>query len=379
VPTPDFSGSVYFFYSPDGSSWEIMKGADTTPVFATPVVTGLTEWEWTVVDPSGDIFFTYAPQIIEETPSPSGSGYVQNVFYDFSKYGSANPFGLATDTSGNLYVMALGYQGSGNGGVNASAAILKMTPTTTVGSPTVTAVVDAPYFFPTNIAVDGNGNVFACDDTNVYEWSPSGSGYVETIVYAATSNSIPIWVAADPAGNLFIVLREGAYPAPLTYGVVEEVASPSGYTEVPLNVPGMFGPGASYLISVDLDDNLYTALDPSGGSPSLVKETTDVPTGMPFAPVINLDCIRQVGDPSLVTVGDADYAQGATTYYTTDGTTPSTSSTMVTYRAGLLPAPIPFEISQATTIKAIAVLNGVSSPVAVRNFTPPAAYCSRTL
>ena len=55
-----------------------------------------------------------------------------------------------------------------------------------------------------------------------------------------------------------------------------------------------------------------------------------------------------------------DRPDGADIYYTLDGSTPTSESTMYTEEFGL---------SETTTVKSIAILNGVSSEVASKTFT----------
>ena len=62
-------------------------------------------------------------------------------------------------------------------------------------------------------------------------------------------------------------------------------------------------------------------------------------------------------DTTQVTITEPE---GARAYYTTDGTTPTSASTLYTE---------PFTLSNTTTVKAIAIKDGVSSSVATKTFT----------
>ncbi len=79
-------------------------------------------------------------------------------------------------------------------------------------------------------------------------------------------------------------------------------------------------------------------------------------TQPPPAPVIS-PASKSVTSPVRVTISAVT---GATIYYTTNGATPTTSSTVYT---------TPFDVSTTTTVEAIAVLNGLSSSVASATYT----------
>ena len=88
-------------------------------------------------------------------------------------------------------------------------------------------------------------------------------------------------------------------------------------------------------------------VEDTGGSPTI---TVEAPTFSPEA--------GTYGRPQTVTMTTA--TSGATIYYTTDGTTPSSNSTPYTE---------PITVTTTTTFSAIAILNGISSDVATATFT----------
>ena len=88
-------------------------------------------------------------------------------------------------------------------------------------------------------------------------------------------------------------------------------------------------------------------VEDTGGSPTI---TVEAPTFSPEA--------GTYGRPQTVTMTTA--TSGATIYYTTDGTTPSSNSTPYTE---------PITVTTTTTFSAIAILNGTSSAVVTATFT----------
>ncbi len=88
-------------------------------------------------------------------------------------------------------------------------------------------------------------------------------------------------------------------------------------------------------------------VEDTGGSPTI---TVEAPTFSPEA--------GTYGSPQTVTMTTA--TSGATIYYTTDGTAPSSNSTPYTE---------PITVTTTTTFSAIAILNGTSSAVVTATFT----------
>jgi len=121
------------------------------------------------------------------------------------------PFGVAVDSSGNMYVTdyyngLLIYSAGGNGDVF---------PTIIDGSNTGIAV-------PVGVALDSSGNIYVANDAaNSITVYPSGSsGNIspsETISGSSTLLDAPVGIALDSAGNIYVVNNSGpsvtVYPA----------------------------------------------------------------------------------------------------------------------------------------------------------------------
>jgi predicted histone-like DNA-binding protein len=88
----------------------------------------------------------------------------------------------------------------------------------------------------------------------------------------------------------------------------------------------------------------------SGSNSGSGSETPNV-----TAPVIS--GTSPFADTTQVTLTEPE---GARAYYTTDGSTPTAESTLYT---------VPFTLSATTTVKAIAIKDGIASPVASKTFT----------
>ena len=108
------------------------------------------------------------------------------------------------------------------------------------------------------------------------------------------------------------------------------------------------------------ETKIMFASDPSGDNRFFLDEVAVVATGsstvVVAAPVIEGE--EEFDGKATVTITAED---GATIYYTTDGTEPTEQSKEYT---------APFDVTEATTVKAIAVKDGQASQVATKEFRP---------
>ena len=207
--------------------------------------------------------------------SPNSSGYVETVLHSFCSQGGGNctdgayPYdaSLIEDASGNFYGT------TSAGGVNSCdtpgcGTVFKLTPNGN-GSYTESVLHSFDYTDGTSpdagLIEDASGNLYGttsnggaglswrcqgCGSGTVFELSPSGSGYTETVLYnfcsqggeACTDGVMPMaGVIQDASGNLYGTTWEGGNgndwgtvfklsPAPPDFSIA---ASPTSLTVVP--------------------------------------------------------------------------------------------------------------------------------------------------
>jgi len=171
------------------------------------------------VDASGNVYVadTGNSRIRKITPSGAVTSLAGSTYGFADGTGTAahfsNPFGVAVDTSGNVYVTD-----------SDNNRIRKITPsgvvTTPAGSTTVSGFADgtgtaAKFYYPIGVAVDTTGNVYVADTNNhrIRKISPSGlvttlagsgaAGFADGTGTAAQFNS-PFGVAVDASGNVYV-------------------------------------------------------------------------------------------------------------------------------------------------------------------------------
>jgi streptogramin lyase len=174
------------------------------------------------VDGSGNVYVADSNNYTIRKITPTG--VVTTLAGTAGAYGSAdgagaaarfiNPFGVAVDGSGTVYVADTG-----------NLTIRKITPagvvTTLAGSAGASGTADgtgvaARFYQPFGVAVDGSGNVYVADTSNFTIRKITPAGVVTTFAGAAGSNGSadgtgaaarfwnPRGVAVDGSGNIFV-------------------------------------------------------------------------------------------------------------------------------------------------------------------------------
>jgi sugar lactone lactonase YvrE len=270
-----------------------------------------------------------------------------------------DPFGVAVDSSGNLYIAD-----------EYNQRIRKVSPagviTTIAGNGTSGyngdggSATSAELYYPGGVAVDSSGNVYIADTDNQRIRKVTAAGLISTIAgtgnsgfsgdgSAATSATMddPSGIAVDSTGNVYFSDTYNYRIRKIsTAGIISTVVGSGSY--------GFSGDGGvatsaaleyAYAVTVDATGNLYVA---DSNNERLRKVTYG--NGLQAAtPVLSLAAGAYTSAQYLVMT---TATPGAAIYYTTNGTTPSTSSTLYT---GAL------TISTSETIEAIAIANGYSN------------------
>ena len=305
------------------------------------------------VDGSGNIFITAysGSQILELTPS--AGGYTQNLIGS----GLYWPSCVVTDGSGNLYIAD-----------TLNSRIVKET--LSAGSYVQSIVSSSALNWPWAVAADGSGNIYISDSYNLRvlkeNLSDTPSLTFATTGFGSTSSDSPKIVTVENVGNAALNFSAVSYPSDFpeaNAATGDCTASTSLAAEgnctltidfTPIASPT--GPGTSFPLSENVVITTNT-LNAAGTQQAIqVSGTETIPPAVTpvFSPAAGTFTSAQ-----SVTITDT--ITGAAIYYTTNGTTPTASSTLYT---GVIAVPA------TETIKAIAAATGYSvSAVASATFT----------
>jgi sugar lactone lactonase YvrE len=333
------------------------------------------------VDSAGNLYIAdYYNDVIRKVTA--STGVITTIAGTYEQVGSAGqigdggpasaayldyPSGLALDNAGNLYIA------DSNHGVvrriSASSGII-----TTVagmygqysysgdGGPATSAGLGTPNA----LAFDSAGNLYISSSyTARVRKVAASTGVITTVAgngdegvtgdggLAVNAEINPPGIAVDSAGNLYISNWPGAVrEVAASTGIITRIAG-NGYF-------GYSGDGGSATvaeiapqgIAFDSAGNLYIA---DAGNYRVRKVTFPGPAA---TPAFGLAAGTYVGAQS---VAITDTMQGATIYYTTDGSTPTTGSSVYSS---------PVAVSASETLQAIAVVTGYTeSAVASAAFT----------
>jgi sugar lactone lactonase YvrE len=360
----DGSGNVYLSLGVEAGI--VYKETLTaTGYVQSTVVSGLPADAGVAVDGNGNVYVAVDVQngwIVKETPS--AGGYTQTTIPINVPVSEAGiPVGVAVNGSGNVYVA---FTESNDTGL-----VFKEAPT--AGGYTQSTIPTSGVIEAFGVAVDGSGNVYVSDYYNgrivketladppslSFATTPSGS----------TSADSPQTVAVSNIGNANLQFSALSYPAdfPEASGITSDCTSSTllaaGGTctftidfspDEPLN--GL----TSDLLTESVTLNTNTLDIAATQQTILVSGTETQPVAVAATPTYSPAAGTYT---SMQTVTIFDTTPGATIYYTTNGTAPTTSSTVYSN---------PIIVSSSETIEAIATASGYSnSAVASATYTIP--------
>ncbi|MDQ2832575.1 MAG: DUF6067 family protein [Acidobacteriota bacterium] len=284
------------------------------------------------------LFHPTSGGVLNETATLSdnnlnASNATQGIALSGTAVGGTNPQLTAINPSSGTSGTSVTVTGTNLSG--ATSVTFGATPVTPTSSTSTTATAVAPA---------GNGTV------NVTVTTSNGTSNAESFAYT-TPPATPTFSPAP-----------GTYASPQTVTISDTTSGATIYYTTNGTTPTTSSSVYSAPISVSTSETVKAIATASGYSTSAIgsaaytiTSATATPTFSPAAGTYN----------SAVTVTISDATSGATIYYTTNGTTPTTSSTV--YSAAI-------SVSASETVKAIAAKSGyTNSAVASATYTLKAA------
>jgi len=380
----DGSGNLYF--SDINEVYEMVAVDGSIPASPTiiPLSGGFGNAYGMAVDGSGNVYVAYAgDSVVHKIPAGcTTSGCVSTLGGGFK-----SPEGVTVDSSGNIYVGDIG-----------NKAVYEM-PAGCASSSCV-STLGGGFSYPAGVAVDGSGNVYVADTLNdAVKEMPAGCASSSCVSTLASGFSLPAGVAVDSSGNVFVadtnnsaVKETVRATAPSLTFVSSQTLSNilqtvtltndgnadltlSGFTSTSSSF-SLTGSGCSTSTTLTAGGNcsMVVTFTPqnigtSAGNINITDNTLNVPgtlqqiglsgTAVAVAtPTFSLAAGTYVA-PQTIKISDS--ATGATIYYTTNGTTPTTGSTVYS-------GPITLSSIATIQLEAIATIDGYS-PSAVGTAT----------
>ena len=183
------------------------------------------------VDGAGNVFVSnYGNSTVDEIPAAGGYATVNPLGGGFS-----NPQGIALDGAGNVFV------------ADTNNNAVKEIPSGCTAS-TCVLTLGSGFSQPGGVAIDGSGNVYVADAGNHAVKEIFAAGGYTTVQTLSTAFTQPSGVAIDGNGNLFVTDYQSS--------AASELLAAGGYTTINPVGSGLSGPTG---IAVDAAGNVFVA------------------------------------------------------------------------------------------------------------------------
>jgi len=405
VYVADESSSSVTVYGAVGSSTGTLNETPSSAI-STTITTGLTHPQELALDSSGKIYVAddFAATI-SVYPADSNGNAAPSATISGNSTDLNSPYGIALDSTGNIYVADYGSVSRG-GDIPASVFVYPAGSHGDVAPSTTISGTDTGLFNPFGIALDSSRNIYVADDGNtksdpvvppsVFVYSAGSHGNtapLATISGASTGLVQPCGVALDSTGNIYVSDFSAAsvfvYPPLTTSGTGSLDEAPTATIK---DSPLLMAPCG---VALDSSDDIYVA-DSAAASifayPALGSSTgtvNDSPTSIISGP------FTELAAPQFVALQPPPPSSTPTPTPTATSTaaTPTPTPTPVAGKLSISPGSLSFgtrtTVDKTSKAKSVTIKNdgGKKSGVAVgiqsESADPPVftvkSECAKTL
>jgi len=238
----DVKGNTYVADEGQGKVLEYAAGSST----AVTIGTGITAPTGVAVDGIGNVYIGDSGKVFE---IPYQAGALNSAEQTTLKTGLGNNLNLAVDGAGNIYVAD-----------HDKAQVVKI-PTPTVAS-TILAdaavTVGSGFTAPSAVGVDGSGDVFIADGSNLDEVTLWGAQSTITTQLTGTASGL----ALDASGSIYLAETTGLVRIPQLSGAL------SFNGAVSIDATNIVSPSS---VAIDRTGDLYISYLATGSTPSVAK------------------------------------------------------------------------------------------------------------
>jgi sugar lactone lactonase YvrE len=327
------------------------------------------------VDGAGNVYFSNSPDTVRVVVANTGviTRVVGNGYYGFSGDGGSatvaellEPVGISFDASGNLYIADA--SNSRIRKVTLSASAVAATPVFSIVAGTYTAaqtvtITDSTSGATIYYTTDGTTPTIAStlytgpvtvSSTETINAIAAATGYTSSAVASATY-TINLPAAAKPVFSL----AAGTYTAVQTVTITDSTAGATIYYTTDGSTPTAASRLYTGPITVLATETIEAITVATGYTSSAVASATyTINLSAAAKPVFSLAAGTYT---AAQTVTITDSTAGATIYYTTDGSTPTTASNVYSK---------PITVAETETVEAMAEATGYTqSAVAMAGYT----------